>query len=277
MHDLVEYAARCSGLQIVAFESVQHAGKLGLPLMRQLREKLELMTEEEWDLHHVFHNCLSVGGDCDRARYFWVASRVPFGILPSVARERPRNARETLADASRGIDGHAPPRTAEARRCASLLEAGAEWLPRETVSEAAGRFVERYGLDSLRRLDAWDSRRLAYFARRGFRRDPYQPIRWNPDKPCPVITGKIQEAVHPIEPRCLTFREAATVLGYPEDWKLSGYKTDSWLGKGIPVPSGRFIASSIKLSLEGRVDGLQRGAPTGVREWTHDNTRSWKR
>jgi len=94
--------------------------------------------------------------------------------------------------------------------------------------------------------------------------------------PCPVITGKIQESVHPVEPRVLTLREGARALGYPEEWKLAAYKTDAWLGKGIPVASGKWIAQCVDLSLRGQMTDLDRGTETGEREYTHDNTRSWK-
>ena len=276
MHDIVEYAAKCSELQVVVFESVQQAGKQGLPLMRDLRIKLESLTGLSWDLHHVFHNNLSVGGVCNRPRYFWVASRVPFGVLPACPRDPIPMSVEVLCASTPGIDGNHTPSTKEARRIKSLLETGELMGPREAIQEAAGRFVEKYGMDALKQLDAWDTSRLEYFARRGFRKDQYAPARWDANKPCPVITGKIQESISPTEPRCITYREAARVLGYPEDWKLCDYTTDAWLGKGIPVASGRWIADSVKLSIEGDLSELLPGTLTGDREWVHDNTHVWK-
>jgi len=277
MHDVVEYAARCPELQVVVFESVQQAGKQGLPLMRELRIKLESLTGLDWDLNHVFHNNLSVGGVCNRPRYFWVASRVPFGVLPPCPLDPIPNSVEVLRADVPGIDGGSTPNTKEARRIRSLLETGIEMLPRETISQPAGRFAEKYGMDALKKLDAWDSPRLEYFVRRGFRSDQYQPRRWDPNKPCAVITGKVQEAVHPTESRCLTFREAARTLGYPEEWKLCDYTTDAWLGKGIPILSGKFIAQSTKLSIEGNLNGLDRGTLIGDREWEFNNTHKWKK
>ncbi len=276
MHDVIEYAAKCKELQIVCFESVAQAGKQGLPLMRDLRLKLESLTNIEWDLHHVFHNNLSVGGVCNRPRYFFVASRVPFGVLPARPLTPIPRSEDVLRGNGPGIDGNHTPGTMEARRTKSLLETGIGMAAREAISEPAGRFVEKYGIDALRKLDGWDSRRTTYFESRGWRKDQYQPMRWDADKPCPVITGKIQESLHPTEPRCLTFREAARVLGYPESWKLCDYKTDAWLGKGIPTGSGKWIAESIKLSLEGHASELEQGVSTGNREHTYDNTHEWK-
>ncbi len=276
MHDIVEYAARCPELQTVVFESVQQAGKLGLPLMRDLRSKLEDLSGKQWNLNHVFHNNLSVGGVCNRPRYFWVASRVPFGVLPA----RPLNPIPTAIEVLRadvpGIDGNHTPNTKEARRIKSLLETGIEMLPRETISQPAGRFVERHGLDALKKLDAWDSPRLEYFVKRGFRPDQYQPRRMDGTCSPGVITGKIQETISPTEFRCVTYREAARVLGFPENWTMAAYKTDAWIAKGIPVLSGKFIAESVKLSLEGHTRDLLSGELIGDREWKFDNTHQWK-
>ncbi len=276
MHDVVEYGAKCPGMKVIVFESVQQAGKSGLTLMRQLRDKLESKTGQQWELHHVFHNNLSCGGNSDRPRYFFVASRVPFGTLKTEPLVKVPRADEVLRGPGLGIDGNETPRTAEARRTASLLATGVEWNARETVSQAAGRYVEAHGIEALKKLDAWDTKRLQYFASRGFRPDQYQPRRWAAEAPCPVITGKIQESVHPTEPRVLTLREGARALGYPEDWKLASYKTDAWLGKGIPCKSGYWIANCVKASLDGRSADLLRGELIGEREWKHDNTHAWK-
>ncbi len=276
MHDVVEYGARCKDLQLIAFESVAQAGKQGLPLMKNLRTKLELLTGDAWDLHHVFHNNISVGGNSDRPRYFFVASRIPFGVLPVPSEGVVPRSEDVLRGPGVGMDGNQTPNTAEARRIKALLETGVVWNARECVSQAAGRFVEQYGYEALRALDSWDSPRLKYFAARGFRADQYQPRRWSADAPCPVITGKLQESVHPTASRVLTLREGARALGYPENWSLAAYKTCSWLGKGIPVQSGKWLAESVKLCINGEASKLEQGTLTGEREWTHDNTRAWK-
>jgi len=276
MHDIIAYAAKCPELQVIAFESVAQAGKQGLPLMKNLRTKLESLTGHEWDLHHVFHNNLSVGGNSNRPRYFFVATRIPFGVLPVPTVSVVPRSEDVLRGDGPGRDGNATPNTAEARRIKALLETGVEWNARECVSQAAGRYVESHGYEALKALDSWDTSRLRYFAARGFRADQYQPRRWDGDSPCPVITGKLQESVHPTASRVLTLREGARALGYPEDWSLAAYKTDAWLGKGIPVQSGKWLAQSAKLSIEGEGAKLEQGTLTGEREYTHDNTHAWK-
>jgi site-specific DNA-cytosine methylase len=79
MWQLVEYAAKVKP-EIVAWESVQQTFRQGLPLMRKLHDKLEEVTGEKYTLTHVLHNNASLGGVSIRRRYFWVASRVPFGV-----------------------------------------------------------------------------------------------------------------------------------------------------------------------------------------------------
>lgn len=79
MWSLVGHAARVRP-QVVVLESVQGAYTRGLELMNALHAELEDLTDESWSLTHVLHNNLSVGGVSMRKRYFWVASRVPFGV-----------------------------------------------------------------------------------------------------------------------------------------------------------------------------------------------------
>src|SRR5688572_10802400 len=86
MWNFTNFAAKCNP-DIAIFESVTGAAKLGLPLMRDLRSNLEEKTSDRWDLYHVIHDAASVGGAALCRRYFWVASRIPFGIeLPEVTR-----------------------------------------------------------------------------------------------------------------------------------------------------------------------------------------------
>lgn len=79
MWETIDYASRVAP-PIVIFESVQQTFRQGLPLMRKLHDFLCNETGFKYKLIHVLHNNASVGGVSDRKRYFWVASRVPFGI-----------------------------------------------------------------------------------------------------------------------------------------------------------------------------------------------------
>lgn len=79
MWELVRYAGSVVP-PIVAWESVQQTFRQGLPLMRQLHDALEEISGHKYVLHHVLHNNAAHGGVSIRKRYFWVASRIPFGV-----------------------------------------------------------------------------------------------------------------------------------------------------------------------------------------------------
>ena len=74
-----QFAAKCDP-KIVIFESVQGAFQSGRGLMNELHEKLTDLTGKSWNLFHVLHNVKDLGGAQDRARYFFVASQIPFGV-----------------------------------------------------------------------------------------------------------------------------------------------------------------------------------------------------
>ena len=79
MWELIEYAGRVAP-EIVIFESVQQTFRQGLGLMRRLHARLEAISGLKYNLLHVLHNNASHGGMSTRRRYFWVATRVPFGV-----------------------------------------------------------------------------------------------------------------------------------------------------------------------------------------------------
>lgn len=79
MWELVRYAAAVKP-EIVAWESVQQTFRQGLPLLRDLHAELEERSGHRYTLFHVLHNNAALGGVSIRKRYFWVASRIPFGV-----------------------------------------------------------------------------------------------------------------------------------------------------------------------------------------------------
>jgi site-specific DNA-cytosine methylase len=273
MWDFVAFAAKCRP-QVAIFESVQAAGRLGLPLMQALRADLEQRTGEQWSLHHVFHNNLSLGGCAQRKRYFWVTSRVPFGVEPvemaSVTTLRDRIG--DLQDVPLGaMAGHVISTSLRARRLAQLAT-NAVWQPGEFSGDAYRRMT-----DNLDRLPLWDS-----MPKTDMGTSLYAARRWRYDEPARVITGcGLDENVHPELPRTFTHREVARILGFPDSWSCDpaiaarsmGAK---WWGKGIPVESGRWIATAARESIEGR-PGVETGTEVGDREYVIDLTHDWKR
>jgi site-specific DNA-cytosine methylase len=100
-------------------------------------------------------------------------------------------------------------------------------------------------------------------------------IRWSAHRPARVITGAALDLVlHPWEPRTITHREAARVMGFPDDWKILPLRGVSNLratwGKGITVQCGRWIGEQVRHALDG-APGENRGKPYGEREWLVKN------
>lgn len=100
MWQLIRYAAKVKP-KIVIFESVQQTYRQGLPLMRALRDHLEEASGLKYDLVHVLHNNAGLGGAALRKRYFWVATRVPFGVTEHATRWNYREDKIELYDLDR--------------------------------------------------------------------------------------------------------------------------------------------------------------------------------
>lgn len=296
----VEFAARTRA-PVIIFESVQQAFTHpdGLPTMRALRERLEERTGERYDLWHVLHNAYSVGGPAKRPRYFWVASRLPFGVEipkmpyypafrdvigdleslgetwhPQPYRSPPHPWAERLRSPSGTVDGHIPERNPLTGRIRDLLR-GAEWGPGESIATVARRYYQTNG-----RLPESFAASADKLVRTDFAMGFTTPTRWKEDQPARVITGAGPSlVVHPWKPRMLTHREVARILGFPDDWRILPLRRVPALGltwgKGITTHCGKWIATWAKHALDGNPGGYT-GTLLGERERVIDVTNAWK-
>ncbi len=296
----VDYAARVMP-QVAVFESVQQARTKpdGLEFMRKLRVDMEEKTGVKWTLYHVRHNAYSVGGCAQRRRYFWVVSRIPFGIeIPKYDRYPTLN--DAIADlsslestwsaqpyqtdggwwseprrSSTGlVDGHSWIDNPLTKRIRDLL-AGTEWLQRDDVAKVARRHYEQHG--HLPESWRYSEEKLV---KQNFFMGFTTPVRWPGDEPARVITGGgLVMVVHPTEPRTITHRETARILGFPDDWKIEPLRGVSGLnmtwGKGITVDCGRWIGEWISAALDGN-PGTHTGELLGEDEYDIDVTNVWK-
>lgn len=295
-----DYVARARPL-VAIFESVQQAftHKDGLDTMRALRAHVEAKTNRLYDLYHVRHNAYAVGGPAQRRRYFWVISRVPFGVEPPTPRYVPllRDVIGDLANAGRTwfeqpyrtpptrysaafrspsglVDGHQHMENPLTRRIQDLVR-GVGWGPGESIATVTRRHYDTHG----RLPDSFavtEQKIVANDFRMGFT----TPVRWDPDHAARVITGgSLQMVLHPWLDRTITHREAARVLGFPDDWKIAPIRNVSGLsmtwGKGITVQCGRWIGEWVARALDG-CPGSQRGLPIGDREYDIDHTNAWR-
>lgn len=302
MWDFVEYAARVRP-EVAIFESVQLAFTQGRSLMQDLRTRLEELTGDDYHLYHVLHNALSVGGPAMRKRYFWVASRVPFGVeVPQLEQipllrdviedlvaldqkwETQRywlgptwysgRVRDRYEDGHDVVDGHVCLDTPYTRRTLDLLDK-VQWNPNEHIQQTTRRYFEEYG-----ELPPSWSHLTDKLKGKNFFQGYQTPIMWHPDHHARVATGgALLHAVHWAEKRMFTHREVARVLGFPDSWLIEPLKGTPGLfltwGKGITVDCGRWIATWARYSLDD-LPGRYTGEPIGERESLIDVTNAWQ-
>src|SRR5690348_9501807 len=300
MYAFVDYAARVRPL-VAVFESVQMARTRtdGHELMRLLRRRLEDATGDRWHLHHVRHNAYGLGGPSQRRRYFWVASRVPFGVevpklvglpllndiigdldnlgktwLPQPYRQPPSWWSKDLRSDSGVVDGMWHVTNPLTRRMQDLLDA-VDWAPGEHIAQVARRYHERF-----ERLPDSFAGTAEKIVASDFNMGFTTPVRWRGDGPGRVITGgSLLTVLHPHLDRVITHREAARLMGFPDDWLAAPLRNNPGLvltwGKGITVHCGRWIAEWVRRSIDGEPGSIV-GDPIGDDEYDINLTHSYK-
>lgn len=302
MWNFVRYAAKVRPT-VAVFESVQPAFRRedGRDLMRRLRAELEDLTGDRYGLWHVLHNAYSVGGPAQRRRYFWLVSRVPFGVeeprlrhlpvlndvigdlepLANTWQPQPYRApatpyAEQFISPSGVVDGMATiPENIGVRRLKDLMTS-VEWGPGDHMAQVVRRHWERYG----RLPSSFSEEMTEKIVKSNFNMGFTTPVRWNGDRHARVITGAgLFCTIHPRLNRTITHREAARILGFPDDWRVLPLRrvpgvAATW-GKGITVHCGRWIGEWIKRALDGD-PGSWIGDDVGERERLIDVTNTWK-
>jgi len=297
MWNTFAYASRCRA-PLVVMESVRPAFSTGRPLMQDLRRYLEDETGDEYGLWHVFHDCHELGGVATRKRYFCVVSRVPIGVRWPRLSDRP-TLRDAIGDlehldikweeqplypydengfrlnghspwpvrrADGRVDGHFVYETPNVKRCMTMLE-HTDWREGEFMGLIMKKVFDKLG--ELPHPNKHVEQKLIERGPHGLGYN--QLVRWHYDRPARVITGGAQDlSLHPTLPRCFTHRECARIMGFPDEWRIEPLRDVSGLrmmwGKGIPVHSGRWIATWAGRSLDGQ-PGEITGVPIGDREW----------
>jgi site-specific DNA-cytosine methylase len=277
--------------------------------MQALRDELERLSGKKYFLYHYKHNGLGVGGAAIRARYFFVASQVPFGVTPNEP-ERVPSILESIGDlanlqlqwraqsynrpatwwsheyrAESGmVDGHITRDSMHARRMDDLLdnvfwEPGKDeaWAIQETWNKLEKRLPESFsGIAErvegrLREADELDTP-----VRLGFN----GTTRWRPTHPSFVTTGDAgNKIIHPTKSRLLTLRELFRLQSFPDNWKLGELRNDSkvwqYPGKGVSVKVGEHFTREVANALDGN-PGEDRGVEIGDREYLIDHSKAHK-
>ena len=296
-----QYAARAMPY-LMMFESVQQAYTQGRPMMQNIRTWLEYESKQKWEIYHVLHNNASVGGASIRKRYFYVVSRIPFGVEePEIKRvpllkdvigdlmglgqtwegqsyrRQPSWWAKQLRSKTGVVDGHIGRNDAvDVRRVLQLMNAADHWNEGEVVGDIAKRYYEEHGcLPPL--WDNFTDKLVAKNWMMGY----HQPIKMKWEKMARVITGAVlHKNIHPREDRFLTHREAARIQGFPDDWNIRPLRGVSGLsatwGKGIPVHAGKWIGGWVKNALDEN-PGEYTGELIGDREHLIDWTNTYRK
>lgn len=301
MWDFVRYVAKVKPV-IAVFESVQPAYRRadGKRLMQELRTELERLSGVKYNLWHILHNVYSIGGPAQRRRYFWLVSRVPFGIELPILKHTP-TLHDIISDleplgltwnkqpyrspvslyarqfrsTSGAVDGMITLMNPMINRIYDLLES-IPWNPGEHIAQVVRRHYELFGTLP----KSFSSDMQSKIIRNNFNMGFTTPIRWDESKHARVITGaSLYCVVHPYLNRMITHREAARIVGFPDDWKIAPLRNVSkvhatW-GKGITVHAGKWIGTWIKNALDGS-PGFVTGDAVGYRERVLDISNTWK-
>lgn len=263
MHRLVEYAAKVRP-EVVVFESVPSGGKMGQPLMRALWQKLRDQTGIDYHFTDVFMNAALIGGNVIRPRYFWVAHTRPFGV--DIPTGSPKPMRDVIGDLLQmdgtrldaGVNqdwGHVTAGSPTADRIQKTIELfrteGYDWSQGKRLPEHLDVWVNQMGHE----VPEWWYKADGNLYSHAVSDNMYSPFRWRWDTPMGVVAGGFMErAVHPVEARTFTYREGARFMGLPDSWSLRPIvqgNNGPWLGKAIPVSSGRWISTAAYNSIEG--------------------------
>lgn len=292
--------------KMIAFECVQQAYTQGRDVMLKYRDMVEDISGKKYDLYHVKHNNLLVGGFSYRPRYFWVAVQkgMPFGIDVNIPKKLPRimDIIGDLADLPQSwdrqpyiekhskwvkhlrsqdgtVNGHIGKNNIHAQRVQEVFDLiGNEGWPgngdlgsalKKAVDKNGGKFPQKW-IDISARV-----------IRKDFHLGFSQPYRWKEDHWCNVLTGSaLDHVVHPTRPRLITHREAARMQGLPDDWDISSAKDYSALaavwGKAVPVTAARWLGDAMVASLNGQPNE-NRGEKIGDREYLLDMDKGFSR
>jgi site-specific DNA-cytosine methylase len=267
--DFIRYATKLNsgrGPTAAIWECVQPAYREGQLLMEQYFDYLCTETRSKYKLTHVLMSGASVGSASERKRYFWVASKVPFGVDCEVGRS-PVTVGDRLADSL--YDVGAPTDETWAWPHKTVLDGSATGsrileMVLETHALAGGK--PGYTLQQVA-MELKDKNKLPKHLRsRYFDSEDCWigfpgPKVLDPAKPCPVITGgAAADFLHPWAPRFLTVYEFGRLMGYPPEWQWPGHsvrKAVELIGKGVPVENWQWILQWVRDSLDGNPGPLR--------------------
>lgn len=242
---------------VVAWESVQQALSVGLPLVRDEERRF---LDAGYDVTHVLMTTADFGVPQNRRRYFFVASRVELRLVAPlpVPRSLTSDVLEPMVDRT----------VREVRNLARLECEDPDVSPALNPDERLVEPLLREG-ESLNHLCRFRWEELEQVSRRYadiclFRHSnlPFglhglKRLRW--DAVCPTLHSGAKSFLHPRRPRKLSIAELAALMG----WHVTplGTRPLEQIVKGIVPAVGEWLARCVESSLGGP------GATKEVRQW----------
>lgn len=288
----IQFAAQTRAL-VVVFDATQvmYNRPGGREEMLRLHAMLEQLTGKNFGLYHIRYNTYYAGSCSRKQRYFWVASQVPFGIdLSTLVKPGTTTLKDAIGDLqdmplnweaqpyvgscvpspwvtpqlsrTNQVDGHIIYESTLARRSADIANS-VEWNADEDLHVALRRYYNQFGYLP----ESWNNV-ADTMIKSDFTIGFTQPKRCNMNHPASSMTIKfLNNAFHPTLNRMLTYREAARIAGFPDDYRLSQSRRYTMLrtifGSGADVHASAWIARFIKQALDGnpsRFTGIWQGS-----------------
>lgn len=265
MRDVVRYGI-ASHARVVIIETLLSAFYHDAEFFTGL---VDSVTEHGYRATHLLLDSRLHGSAQMHKRYYLVLSTAPFGVSLSRPAEFPvlLSAINDLESAplqweGTTADGHMPPPHPFTSLALDLLQGdtAVPWMPGDTLSQVVQRF---YWKNST--LPASWEHLQEGMVRTNFKMQKIEDCkRWNGGEYAPSFNSSGNKITyHPTQNRLLTYREAARLMGYPDEWRLEPTRYDSDLhqtwARGPSIYTARWVLEWVRNSLDG-----QPGPTTGT-------------
>lgn len=243
--------------QVAIWESVQQASSVGRPLLNTMYDDLK---QHGYRFAEILFNNKDIGVPQHRKRFFGVFYKNDLNFNVSIPKSQPVCVRSFLEDLASVPADILPSRNMARRMCDDKVFGYVNGKPVYNhisfpFSTDEDPLISLLGPgDSLYELT---DQQLAVSPKmldkrksgKGFSWAPPQRLKW--DGLSRVIYSRSFTYVHPSLNRSLTIREAARLMGFPDEWILWGTHPFVQIGNGVSVTVASWIAGEVLNCLKG--------------------------
>jgi len=248
IRDLCNFGVK-TGLDLIAFESVQQAFTVGQPLLRELINTL--FIPNDYRICHLFVNTAAEGNAQKRRRYFFVAYKNHKNFNIYIPRLQSRCT--TVGD----ILGQ--PRFTNAKTKAGNLKSKTDNYDADTYHRLSNHNIsiipylkQREGFHTLAKKRPEELKKASPFMYKkweyrtsGIPFSLHAPTRIGWRYHCPTICSTSTSLIHPLKNRSLTVGELAALMGWPDEFIPAGPQPIGQIGKGVVPATGAWLAEQI--------------------------------